>query len=68
MTTLAVLLRPYNQSKVARHIGVSRDRVNRWAAGQAYPEVQHLPRLAEILRVDVSTLTEIIAASAAAVA
>ena len=59
-TPFGELLKPYNQSEIARYVGVTRSRVSRWANGQGAPEVQHLPRLAEILRVDIATLARII--------
>ena len=59
--TLGALLKPYNQSEIARHVGVPRGRVNRWANGESVPEVQHLPRLAEILRIPVEELALVIA-------
>jgi transcriptional regulator with XRE-family HTH domain len=61
-STLAALLGPYNRSEVARKVGTTRGRVNRWANDQGAPDVHELPALSKILRIDVAELTAIIAA------
>jgi len=61
-TTLAGLLSPYNRAEVARKVGTTRSRVNRWANDQGAPDVHELPALAAVLRLDVTQLTSIIAA------
>jgi transcriptional regulator with XRE-family HTH domain len=65
--TLAAVLKGYNQAEVARHVGVTKTRVNRWARGESFPEVRDLPKLAEILRMTVTQLTAVIAGSSAEV-
>lgn len=60
-STLAEILAPYNRAEIARQLGTTRGRVNRWAQGEIAPDVREIPKLAELLRVSVSDLTSIIA-------
>jgi transcriptional regulator with XRE-family HTH domain len=61
MSALADLLRPHNQSELARKLGVPAKTVNRWARGHFSPDVAVLPKLAEVLAVDLAELTTIVA-------
>jgi len=64
-TTLADLMGTQNCSKIARELKKSRGAVSRWAKGETTPSAADLPKLADILRVDLATLTRIIARDAA---
>jgi transcriptional regulator with XRE-family HTH domain len=59
--TLPALLAPYNQTRIAEHVGVTRAAVNDWAHNRTSPGTENLPKLAEILRVDLGDLTRIVA-------
>lgn len=61
MSALVEILRPYNQRKLAGEMKVSHKRVNAWANGRAVPKIMELPRLADILRMDLAALTELAA-------
>ncbi len=59
--SLAGKLRLYNQSEIARRLGVKPKVVGRWARDEFSPEVANLPRLAEVLEMDLAELTTIVA-------
>ena len=59
-TTLSELLEPFNLAKLARDLDVEYTTVAGWRKG-AQPQVRHLPKLAEYLRVDLAELTRICA-------
>jgi hypothetical protein len=63
-TTLNELLEPFNLAKLARDLDVEYTTVAGWRRG-AQPQVRHLPKLAEYLRVDLAELTRIVADNAA---
>lgn len=63
--TLSGLLQPFRVSAVAEAVGVSRAAVNAWRAGTAVPDVLRLPKLAELLRIDLGELAQIVADDAA---
>lgn len=62
--TLSDLLSHSNQSSVARALGRPRAYVNAMARGRRNPDIADLPKLAEILRVDLDALTRIVAGDA----
>lgn len=54
-----VLLRKqkgYTQDTFAKEIGVSRQSVYKWEAGQAYPEVEKLIKLGKVLEIKIDDL------------
>lgn len=55
------LLAPYNYSRVAEHVEVSKETVSNWANGKTSPSSERLPALAEILRIDLGDLARIVA-------
>ena len=59
--SLPEVLAPYNRSRIAEHVGVSRNTVSNWYQGTSSPEYTRLPKLAEILRMDVAELIQIVA-------
>lgn len=59
--SLGDLLAPYNGNSVALHVGVSRSTVHSWKRGETFPSADKLPKLAEILRMDLGELTALIA-------
>lgn len=46
----------YTQDTFAKEIGVSRQSVYKWEAGQAYPEVEKLVKLGKILEISLDDL------------
>lgn len=63
-TTLSAILQPYSQANIARALNVPKPTVARWYHGEGVPPVKLVPALAELLRVSVEDLTQIIARSA----
>jgi transcriptional regulator with XRE-family HTH domain len=59
---LADLLKPYNATRVAEFVGASRQSTASWARGERVPEIRFLPKLAELLRMDLAELTRLVAA------
>lgn len=59
--TFTGLLNRSNQAKVARHVGIPKTRVNRWAHGVSDPDVALIPKLAEYFGMSVEALTLLIA-------
>ena len=59
--TLVELLEPYNGAALARQLGVDKATVSAWRRRIARPTVSQLPRLADILRIDLAELTRIVA-------
>ena len=59
--TLPQLLAPYNQTRIAEHVAVTRSTVHSWFHDETSPSADKLPALAEILRIDLGTLTNIVA-------
>lgn len=58
------MLETHNKAEIARRLGKGRTTVHRWGARIAVPDVADLPKLAEILNVDLADLTRIVAADA----
>ncbi len=46
----------YTQEQVASQLGVSIPAVSKWESGTTYPDVELLPALARVLKIDVNTL------------
>ena len=46
----------YTQDTFAKEIGVSRQSVYKWEAGQAYPEVEKLIKLGKVLEIKIDDL------------
>jgi len=46
----------YTQEQVAKQLGVSIPAVSKWESGTTYPDVELLPALARVLKIDVNTL------------
>lgn len=63
MRTFAKVLEHSNRAHIARTLKTSRNRVNRWARAEGFPEVREIPMLSEILGIPVAELTSIIAES-----
>jgi len=59
--TLAEYLRPYRQDAVAEAVGVAKTAVHGWYHGRTFPRDEHLPKLAQFLRITVSELAAVIA-------
>lgn len=58
------MLETQNRSAVARKLGKSRVTVARWANSEGVPPASDLPLLADLLHIDLGTLTRIVAADA----
>jgi transcriptional regulator with XRE-family HTH domain len=63
-STLAELLRPYNQTRIAEHLGVTRGAVSAWSTGETVPASDKIAALAEFLRIDIGKLSTLIAEAA----
>ena len=59
--TLTAILRPYNQTRIAEHLGVTRSTVHSWVHGMTGPSSDKLPKLAAFLRMDLGVLAEVVA-------
>lgn len=46
----------YTQEQIAQSLGVSIPAVSKWESGATYPDVELLPALARVLKIDVNTL------------
>jgi transcriptional regulator with XRE-family HTH domain len=64
-TTLVELLKPYNLTRIAEQVGTTKQMTSRWGRGENLPDAKFLPKLAELLRIDLGDLTRIVAADAA---
>jgi len=62
--SLAELLRPFTQAKLARAIGRPRGFVHRLASGQPLRDPSVIPALAKILRLDHRVLADLVIADA----
>ncbi|MEW2222410.1 helix-turn-helix transcriptional regulator [Streptomyces sp. NPDC006990] len=50
----------YSQEKFAHALGVDRTTVGRWERGETTPECVHRPKMAELLRLDITELGRVL--------